>query len=388
MALTLNNLVGFETQGNEEASSTQNSPTAETTVVHEPGEASVNLSNTNQEFLISAIETGTVTSGDSRIFSFWFFWPSLTGATNVEFCSAIGSTKIWLMRTVTPASNTLLQFEDNAATTYNGSTTITVNAWHLLQILWDNTATGDVDVWLDGVSEISETSIDLDTGTLVTDYRLQGIRSGPAYYDDVLSYTGATGTGDFLADYSIKKYQAKGTSLTENGTALTTGSWDATGDTPLVEDADGTAAEYAGGSEEIGDVTTDAGSETDIGPSTDSDVGDVLAAKWVHRLKRDNGSGTTHGVQIGNSGDGISGFTVTLIVTYGNFLRVNTLSSVAPEANEFFRQGFGKSSGGREVFCAEMWAMALVTPPVDDIGPEWIQSQSQPVIELDEMVAY
>jgi hypothetical protein len=355
MALQLDNFCGFETQGGHELTVSTGTPGYDTTIFRGFGATSLLLTGSAGENVDLASNAGTTSAGTGKIVSFYFRASSVNGSNN--FLQArTSSASIWSLA-INVSDDGKISFAGNAS----ASVVITINTWHLIQVYWDNVASGAVTIYVDGVEAINLTGEDM-SGTLEA-YRFNNSSaSATHHYDDFACWSGAAGVSEFLADYSIKKYQAKGTSLTEGGDALTNGTWDATGDTPGVDDADGTAAEYDGGALS-GWITTDAGSETDVGPNTDSDVDTIVGAKWVHRLKRGTGSGTTHNAYVGNSGDGVTAKTKTVGASYGNHMTLSVAAGEMPTTNEYFRSGFGKGAGGREIFCAEQWAMLLFEPP-------------------------
>ena len=358
----IGNFCGFETQGNEEASATSGSPTYDGTV-RGAGASALVLDGGTDEFALVSQEVGTGSPGGNPFIVQFYFRTSSTSLGS-SFIAAIDDAGgvCWFARIQGTGA---IRVTDANSTNYDSADNVLVfDTWHKIQIIWNESDSGNFDLWVDGVSEISSATFDGNTPDGFQEYHFNSNSGHTRRFDDVITMHDATSAAaDFLDNWSIKKYQAKGTGLTENGATLDNGTWDAAGDTPLVEDADGTAPEYNGGGAQTGDVTTDAGSETDIGPNTDTDVDTIVSGKWVHRMKRGNGSGTTHGITIGNDVDGIVGVTKVIGTGYGNFMEVRT-GFTTPETDEHFRCGFRKGAGGREIFCAEMWNMLLFTPPV------------------------
>ena len=107
---------------------------------------------------------------------------------------------------------------------------------------------------------------------------------------------------------------------------------------------------------------TENGALTDA--STDPDpASGIIAGKWIAELERGNGSGTSHFHNFGNSGDGVQQTAdLGLGSTYAIYEQVSEDFGIVPTSSESFAHGFAKSSGGREIFCADLWCTALHLP--------------------------
>lgn len=122
--------------------------------------------------------------------------------------------------------------------------------FYFVEVRWQHSASGALDVHVDGVSEINETGVDLtDGGGIGADaavYRLVGSSANQPVFDDLYMYSGGTGTGDFLGDASVFRYQANTNSATPDaGNDLDQGVWQDLGETPVSSDA--TDPAYTGG---------------------------------------------------------------------------------------------------------------------------------------------
>lgn len=356
MALTLNNFCGFETDGLDEAISTTGSPNIQGTIVKN-GDFALEFTSGGR-FDLPIITGGTSDGSGKYILGLHFRIETNPSPSLSNFVSANeddGST-IWLIARATDGTFTLR--DSNGASI--GTFTASNGSWHLLEVIYDHSASGSIILHIDGSEEINASSKDLDSGSTISaddaDYRLYD-NNADSYFDNVYCYSGATDINDFLGvNVAIERtYQNTVEDATDQGTTLDQGTWAITGDTPLVED--GTPAGYTGAAED-GHTICDEG--TRLGPTGGPSLGTIKGAKWLHRLNRGAGSGTTHYKVYGHNGDVTNSDTVTLGTGYGNFFTVKD-SSVAqvPTTSESFAQGFRKSSGGREIYCAEIWAFIL-----------------------------
>ena len=96
-------------------------------------------------------------------------------------------------------------------------------------------------------------------------------------------------------------------------------------------------------------------------PNIDTDAA-IVAAKYIARLSRGNGGGTTHTHYFGNSADAGGSDDYTLNTVDAIFIAVSEAATEKPLSTEFMRQGFGKSSGGREIFCSALVGTLLHLP--------------------------
>lgn len=241
----------------------------------------------------------------------------------------------------------------------------TVDTWHYIEMRWQNLASGAADVFVDGQSKISVTGKDFLVSPLDA-YRFSGspTTNEDIAIDDFYCYSGGSGTGDFLGKDTevLGTYQNTAEDATDQGDALEAGTWAITGDTPGVDD--GTPAAYTSTAKD-GHTICDEGTRS--GPSTASEgTGTIKGGKWLHRLKRGNGGGTTHTSRYGHNGD-VADETVAATTSLKNFFIVKDVSvAQVPTSSEDFAQGF-KVAGAQDISCAEMWAFLLHIPSA---GPD------------------
>ena len=356
MTLTLNNFVGFETGGLEEASSLNNNPLVQSGVVR-TGAFALQLGGSGllKRFNVGLLGTD---AGDKYIAGFAFRTTDKNpGSQNGPFTARDTNNIGIIGLRLKPNGDvhiTDVSFNDVAMVT----DPFTVNIWHYIELIWENTNAGSAELFIDGLSVASVASADFDTGLAISDYRLRGPGSteGTYYFDDVYLYSGAADSDDRLGNNTevLGAYQNTVEDALDQGDALEAGTWAITGDSPGVDD--GTPAQYTSTPRD-GHTICDEGARP--GPSTAGEgTGIIKGGKWLHRLRRSSGGGTTHSIRYGHNGDTVLE-TVTLDTSYENFITIkdNTVAQV-PTSSEDFAQGF-KVDGPRSIECADMWAFLL-----------------------------
>jgi hypothetical protein len=259
------------------------------------------------------------------------------------------------------------------------TTPFTVDTWHRVEVRSAASAAADktVDIWVDGSSVLSVSSKQVASMAAFA-LGTEGLSTGTAgsvFIAGFYCLTDSTTTDDVLLDdFEILTYQNnQGDTATADadgagtgaGTALTAGAhagvgwWSDFADTPLSEE--GTNTGYSGSGAEDGTVDL-------TGPSGDSDVdGDsnIRAAILIIRTYRGNGSSTTHTYYIGNSGGGVGDIDSYSLDPGTSAITTNVFTADAtalPTSSELLRAGFGKSSGGREIYCHDFWGTLLHVP--------------------------
>lgn len=370
-ALSLNNFVGFETDGLEEAVAA-----GSTSIITDARSGDWAMRLEGGGFLDLPMITGGSTNSDNDfIFGFGVNFGARTNTdVLVRFLDDAGGE----VANLTHVATGELRLVDAA-----GATVVTTSStpfaadgvYYFVEVSWQHSASGAFDVHVDGVSEISETGVDLtDGGAIGPDaavYQLVGDvgQVNRPVFDDLYMYSGATGTGDFLGDASVFRYQANTNSATpDSGNDLDQGVWQDLGETPVSSDA--TEPAYTGGAlaGEVYTNDTQSGDNYRPGPSGDCKIEggfDIKGGKWLHRLRRGNGSGTVHQARYGNDIDAIQSQTVTLGTGYANFFTVSQAANAVPLSSEHFAMGFEKDGGSRELFAEEMFAFILGVPGVD-----------------------
>ncbi len=238
MALTLNQLVGFETQGAEELFS--GSPTINT-LIPRSGLACAQL----DDFFDIRAFTLVADAGDNYVIGFGYQTSDATPSVNRAILRGEegGSTLCFELRIDTDSS---LKLMDAASLEIGSGGTISDDTWHFIEIYFDHSDTGVVEVFLDGISVISEASEDLSAGGTFDNLGFRSNTDEATFLDDVYLLSGATAASDRLGPVEVFGYQA-GANTTRTGTP-SNGTFTETGDTPGVEEADGTALEAAGAS--------------------------------------------------------------------------------------------------------------------------------------------
>ena len=122
----------------------------------------------------------------------------------------------------------------------------TVDQYHYIELYFQHQASGTIELFIDNASQGSDSSRDLTDGGTFTNFRMAEISVGVTDQDDIYFFSGATSPTDRLGDCEVFGYQAGALSTTTG--APTNGTFTETGDTPGVEEADGTALEASGGS--------------------------------------------------------------------------------------------------------------------------------------------
>lgn len=361
MALTLNDFVGFETGGLEEAIATANSPTLEATIVH-TGDYSLKMDASADRYEIRAIR-GT-DAGDKYILGFWIYIVDKTPAILTSMLQALdASGGCWLARLT---SGGVLEVINSLAALIGSTSDIVEGSWMLVEVCWEHSDTGSFDLYINGSSKISVASTDLNVGgSMDSDaavYRFYGCTE-IFYFDDYYAYSGAAGVSDFLGNCEVFRYQANTNSATpDTGDNLDTGVWQNCGKTPdNVDEVSYTNTPRTGAI-----YTDDAASGLNYrhGPHGDANIdgaSNIKGGKWLHRLRRGTGGTTTHYKRYGNDVDGLTDAIVTPNTAYKNFMTISTLATEVPTDQEHFAQGF-RVVGAQDIYCQEMWAFILHVP--------------------------
>ena len=374
-ALTLNNFVGFETNGLDEALSSAGtvSFTNAAASVHS-GDFAIDSHGINDEYDIAIITGGSTDSDNDFIVGFWIRIVNKAPSTEGPFFLIFDDSSNLLLEIQVELDDDIRLEDANSDTVCTVTDPFTLDTYHLFELRWQHSASAAIDVHIDGSSVCSETAQDLtDGGAIGPDaalYRIIGIGSYFYDFDDFYAYSGGTGTGDFLGDAEVFRYQNRTNSTTNDDdcnaftNTLDAGVWQDLGETPLAPDA--TEPEYSsaidGGSIYTDD--TQSGDNGRHGPHGDTEVdGDsnIRGAKMLGRFRRGNGGGTTHRMCYGNDTNEESNVIVTLDVTFLNFIVIFTSSGTEPLSTEHFLQGFF-TDGARDIFGEEMWSFILHVP--------------------------
>ncbi len=377
MPAFLRDIIGFETEGLEEASATVGSPAVNTSAPVRTGLGSLKC---NGAATAAEFHTRVFLSGAEAVLGFFVRFNDITPTTDVDFFVAVDTAGTFDLRLRFEATSGDLILVD-AGNSEIGSVAapFTVDTWHLIELFWvRNGTTGRAEVHLDKLSVIGEvTGQDFINGAGRDHYRFAGgTTSGEnIIFDDYYMYNesgGGISIADFLGDAEVFGYQTDGDS-SATGTP-TNGDFIECGDTPGVEEANGTALEAAGASALTLFADLDGGANARGhagGPSTSApyDVsGSIKGAKYIYNLKRSNGSGTSMRYIFGNTGDGETSSAdqeILLGNSYAIKVQLSEAAGVVPTSSEDFSYGISAGTddtGGRSIFAADIWAMLLHVP--------------------------
>lgn len=258
------------------------------------------------------------------------------------------------------------------------SSTFSFNTRYFLEIVWENVASGSIELFVDGTSILSGTSKDLTDGGNLTYYRLA---RGPVAALTTRFYAGYMASGltsiterlsnSTIAPYfEVHGYQNSKASATPDAglrgnaaTNLDAGQWINAADTPVDET---TVLSYDG-SAEYGVVSMDAfGSEI-------NNSSDIIAMKGFWDAEYTGGGGAAHFIGMGDTGDGDSApnqsVTLTTTPTMYPWFRTSDL----PSKSQTLRQGVA-NEGGRNLDFFEMWVMIATAPTTTVAGPTSVAS--------------
>lgn len=358
MALKLGNFIGFETGGGEEALAISQTPAWPETQDRGLGSYILSLDGTaGHTYKSSIVENGSTDEGNTYVMGFYFRSGDVSTNQTIVQCRSTADVILWEI-SLTSDGRIQLEYE-SGPNTNGGLHGLSDDIWYKIEVAWNNSASGAIDVHIDDSSRFSETGKDMDDGNSPSYYQF-GARGGQTnLWDDLYSFTGGTGTGDFLGEWEIKKYQAAGTGFTQNNDDVDTGSWANVGETPGNDDNMGIYT----GTPKTGTVETN-GSTGNPGPDDDSDVDSgttIHGAKWLHRFSRGGGGGTTHSKIYGNNVDTLTTDTISVGQNPANFLEISEAATEVPLFDQSFEHG-GAVDGAQNLEMLDIWAFLLFTP--------------------------
>jgi len=362
MALTLNNFNGFESRGFEGFSASSGA-TIDTTTPTVSGDASAKFTaNVVLGILSMPIAFGgTANQGDKIIGGGDFMVSDVTPATTsmalFSFSDGFLSSPI-RVALKTDGDLSLIDSNDSEVAAYTPD--ISDNNWFHLELIFDNSATGDAKLYLNGQEVISVTGEDFSGAMDII--RIFNHPTTDKWADNLYIYTGASATDVILgADCFIHVNDSEDD--TDVGDTLDAGTWANVGDIPI---DDGSEASYTSATGD-GGTTCDEGNYA--GPYSEGKSSQqnraidpfLIGAINMIRAKRGNGGGTTHSVNIGNTTDGMTAEAITLSTSYENFFRViqQNETSIMPRFAEDFQHGF-KVQGARDMDVSALYSHLLV----------------------------
>ena len=362
MALTLNKFVGFETQGNEEASSVEGTPSAETTNVR-TGTSSLKL-EVGDHFVVSMFED-IADAGTGYVVGVGFRTNGTSGSTILVVYE--DATEGLPVLSINWTSARTLRLRDSVNNQIAVSGVLNLDQYYYIEVYFQHSASADWEYFIDNSSIDSGSGADLDrTGTLDT-LRLRSVSTDIRLFDDFYFLSGATAASDRYGDFAVKAYQNTAEDGTDQGDTLADGTWALVSETP---GNNGTSndAQYQDTGNLTGSTIMDEG--TRAGPSGDSDVigSTIKGAKFLGTYMRGTGGGRTHSMLTG-SDETVSGFpqaTTTIALTTDYVVHERLVESgvaEVPTSSDFFQMGFSKSAtAGQDIFCGDQWAMLGYVP--------------------------
>jgi hypothetical protein len=132
----------------------------------------------------------STTTASARVYAYFTSYSTLSAKPVTQF-GAAGSTIVLDVQLQLASPGTLALGTSGGFTAVNGSTVVTLNRWHRIDIALDSAAGGIGRVWLNGNLEIDTTHTGA-TGPITT-FRTNNVLSGTsAYFDDILIQDGTS----------------------------------------------------------------------------------------------------------------------------------------------------------------------------------------------------
>jgi len=159
MALTLNNFIGFETGGLEEAKATAGVPDATEAVIVRSGARSLKLPATTDRYHIEPFEV--TSAGDDLLFGFGVYFSNNPPAGQSDIATAEESAtgfRLFHLR-LEINGDLLVDYQSGSRDTI--SDPFKQDTWHYVEVRWQNVASGEIDIHVDGVSVLSKTGKDM-----------------------------------------------------------------------------------------------------------------------------------------------------------------------------------------------------------------------------------
>jgi len=372
MALTINNFWGAESGGMEEAAAFSNVIATSFDVKTGTYTYSIFSSAANVDFL--PFES-VADAGGKYIVKFDIRLESIGSNNHVTgFLQLTEGAAPFLELALHDTTDDLLIYDANGATIRTITQPFTADVYSELILVFEHSASGTVELFIDGVSQGEDIAQDLtDGGTFDTLTFRKTINQALFKVDNIVFQSGATNADDKLIGAEIFAYRSTVASVTAdwikgaNGD-LNSGTWVNAQEDPFSE---ANIALYSDATARAGGIDTndDGGSAGTGGPNTDANIdGDsnIVAMKGIWRMKRGTGSGATHFGLLGNTGTAIADSDRTIDLTplnsYVNYFDVR--EDNLPLSSEYGRIGFEKNSGGQDFDCSDMLFQVLHIPNV------------------------
>ena len=367
MADRITNTFSVGTEGLEETTLTGGSPTVDTTKLRN-GRPTLLLAGAASSAAIAfPLVPHLASFGNDLLVSFYVCFTDVTPGTGWVFWQAResggGDTAISLALTAAGALAILDDADGAVASTSTPG--FVADRFHLVQIRFTESATGDAKVWVDREEKMTATGEDFLASSPIDEFVLSGgiADSGDVNFSDCVVQTGVTSDAERWDHHELVYVQNdKGATATPDagltGSAasdLDTGTWNLVGETPLDNSA-GNVGIYGSAGQGTVDLPAPLGS----GLFAADD--EIVAMKSIFNAKRTGGPSSTHSGGMGDSDDGDSAPTREFILlngTYANYIIFR--DTVLPTATQKVRQGFA-TDGNQDFDCGEMWAVLLRVP--------------------------
>lgn len=363
---TLNNFIGFETGGVEEAIATSATLMGVFATPARTGDYGIRIDASGgfDQYDIAIVAGGSNNAGDDRLVGFAARTDMVPDTRLFEAHDDSGNL-LWALES---GSGGTIVARDANNSTIGTSTAVLGFYWTFIEVRWQHvTSNGKFDLYMDGNSEInSETAVMSVGGTISADtayYRLTFLTGVGGYWhiDDFYAYSGASGTECFLGDNRVIAAQTDCTgpdpvACGGEGSILGVGVWENTDeDSPY----DGFVARYdlfgrTWGTVDVPDFTDDIGSSDRIN-----------AVKGAGRMQSPKGGGAViHYLVFGSDSFKEIGNPIGSDFAYYQNIRekdgTGTLWTLE-WANQL-EVGFGKGAGGRAIEADAFWVMVAYTP--------------------------
>ncbi len=367
MALTLNSFFGCETgtltAGTEQLFTVQNTVSADSSIKRS-GNYSAKLTGAVAQgsILIYRGNNGTTDAGNNYIYGFAVRFSSVTPVTAFDFLGVVkptGGASTDLRLKLNTNGDLLIM---NSANVNVGTVAapFVANTWYFIELYHVRSASGSVDVFIDGIFKTSASSSFMgNTSNINLDYfQFQsGLAVGvDVYIDDFYTMSGATSTSQLLGvnAHVSAAYQKTNGAATEIGSALSSGTWANSSETPGSESNFST---YAAG--RAGGMMCNSG--TRVGAFGDINLSNVMIKGMLgtFRAKRSSGSASTHRIRMGNNMDGMTDLTVTLSTSFANYYFLSESATIVPNITESIQLGYSVTGGAQTMTLSDAWVMLL-----------------------------
>ncbi len=369
---TINDFIGFETLGLEEATSTGGSPTIDTTL-QASGAAALFTTSQADLYRIGSFDH-VADAGNSYVVGCRI----RIGGTPVDASVIIRDDNNGPIVGVEFRANGVARLTGLLGATLGDSATniIKLNNWHYIEIWFEHLDPADAKLFVDGVEVVSVSAVDLvGLGTDLLNCTLGG-EADDQWFDDFYFMSGATGSGDRLGPVEVYMKQGAQAGTTPDtsdlaDTVLDEGTWQGASETPLDEETQTAAASYTEGA--AAGVVYANGSGDKLGPAGDDRFTGVtiVAMKGFWRMARSGGGGTAQFGEIGNDGGAASDIETTadldITASFANYGFLTETAATFPALTEHAAIGFSKDGGGQDLDVAEMWVMFLVVPNAPNV---------------------